>query len=148
MTTESTPAKVRLSDKLGLGAEARWYCVSRDGLATLCKDEADAHETVAGADKSWPLGCPHNAVQLVDAAAVTAWQPIATAPDGAMLLFADMQADEVRHWVFCGWRHSGLRGNSVQMPNNTARSATHWTAVPAPPRRPNAAAQGLGAAQP
>ena len=53
-------------------AEARWYCVSREGLATLCKDEADAHETVAGADKSWPRGGPHNAVQLVDAAAVEA----------------------------------------------------------------------------
>ena len=48
-------------------APARWYCVSREGLATLCKDEADAHETVAGCDKSWPLGGPHRAVQLVDA---------------------------------------------------------------------------------
>lgn len=52
--------------------EARWYCVSLEGLATLCKDEADAHETVGQCDKSWPLGGPHRAVRLVDAAAVDA----------------------------------------------------------------------------
>jgi hypothetical protein len=63
-----------------------------------------------------------------------AWLPIATAPDGVMLLFADMKATEARHWAFCGWRHSGLRGDSVQMPDNTARSATHWQHLPAPPR--------------
>ena len=51
------------------GSEARWYCVSREGLATLCKDEADAHETAGQCDKSWPLGGPHRAVLLGDVAA-------------------------------------------------------------------------------
>lgn len=64
---------------------------------------------------------------------MTTWQPIATAPHGAMLLFADMKAAEARHWAFCGWRHNGLRGNSVQMPDNTARTATHWMPLPPPP---------------
>jgi hypothetical protein len=61
------------------------------------------------------------------------WQPIETAPHGVMLLFADMKATEARHWVFCGWRHSGLRGDSVQMPSHSTRSATHWIPIPAPP---------------
>lgn len=74
-----------------------------------------------------PLGSECNAE-------LSAWQPIATAPDGVMLLFADMKAREARHWAFCGWRHSGLRGDSVQMPDNTSRSATHWQHLPAPPR--------------
>ena len=63
-----------------------------------------------------------------------AWQPIATAPDGVMLLFADMKAHEARRWAFCGWRHNGLKGDSVQMPDNTARTATHWQHLPTPPR--------------
>jgi len=64
------------------------------------------------------------------------WRPIETAPDGVMLLFADMEASEARHWVFCGWRQNGLRGNSVQMPDGTARSATHFTPLPEPPQEP------------
>ena len=62
------------------------------------------------------------------------WQPISTAPHGVMLLFADMRAREARHWAFCGWRHSGLRRDSVQLPDNTAGSATHWMPLPAPPQ--------------
>ena len=46
--------------------------MSRDGLATLCKDAADAHETARQCDISWPLGGPHRAVLLVDAAEI-AW---------------------------------------------------------------------------
>lgn len=32
------------------GSEARWYCLSRDGMATLCTDEEDAKEVAA---ESW-----------------------------------------------------------------------------------------------
>ena len=72
MTTNASPAKVRLTDGLGHNAQnaERWYCVSRDGLATLCKDEADAHETSGQCDKSWPLGGPHSAVRLADASEI------------------------------------------------------------------------------
>jgi hypothetical protein len=72
--------------------------------------------------------------KVATSAGLGAWLPIATAPEGVMLLFADMRAAEARHWVFCGWRHSGLRGDLVQMPDNTVRTATHWTKLPAPPR--------------
>ena len=67
------------------------------------------------------------------------WQSIETAPDGVMLLLADMNTGEARHWVFCGWRHSGTRGNAVQMPNYTTRTATHWMPLPPPPASDKAA---------
>jgi hypothetical protein len=62
------------------------------------------------------------------------WQPIKTAPDGVMLLFADMKSREARHWAFCGWRHNGLHGNSVQLPDRIASNATHWMPIPPPPK--------------
>ena len=52
------------------GSEARWYCVSRDGIATLCVDELDACYTAEQSDKNWQASSPHRAVQLVDVAAV------------------------------------------------------------------------------
>ena len=45
----------------------RWYCVSREGVATLCDHEADAKETALRSGNSWPQGGPHRAVCLVDA---------------------------------------------------------------------------------
>lgn len=48
------------------GAEARWYCLDRDGLATLCKDEADAREQVIENDDCWPRRAPHRAALLGD----------------------------------------------------------------------------------
>jgi hypothetical protein len=43
---------------------ARWYCVSRDGVATLCADEADARAEAQQSDLTWSTGVPHLAVQL------------------------------------------------------------------------------------
>jgi hypothetical protein len=50
----------------------RWYCVSRDGLATLCKDEADARMIASDGDRKYPRGAPYRAVLLGDAAAAVA----------------------------------------------------------------------------
>lgn len=62
------------------------------------------------------------------------WQPIETCPDGTMLLFANMMEQEARWWSFVGWRHNGLVAkNYVQMPDNTARKATHWMHLPPAP---------------
>lgn len=60
-----------LSEWLGPNAQAveRWYCVSREGMATLCVDEEDAQANAKHCDQAWPAGGPHRAVQLVDAAA-------------------------------------------------------------------------------
>ena len=50
-----------------LPVEPRWYCVSREGVATLCEHEADAKESALRSVRSWPQGGPHRAVCLVDA---------------------------------------------------------------------------------
>lgn len=48
------------------GAEARWYCLDRDGVAMLCKDEADARAQVIENDDCWPGRAPHRAALLCD----------------------------------------------------------------------------------
>lgn len=45
---------------------ARWYSVSKDGMATLCADEADAQATARESDACYPFNAPHRAVQLVE----------------------------------------------------------------------------------
>lgn len=45
--------------------EPRWYCVNTIGMATLCRDEADARREAADADTVWPRHAPHVATQLV-----------------------------------------------------------------------------------
>jgi hypothetical protein len=51
--------------------EARWYCVSREGMATLCTCEEDAKIEAANAQQNYPLNGPYRAVQMVDSARVT-----------------------------------------------------------------------------
>ena len=48
--------------------EARWYCVSAQGLPMLCASQEDAEREAVRNDNTWPLGAPHRAVQLCDAA--------------------------------------------------------------------------------
>ena len=48
---------------------ARWYVVSRDGLATLCKDHDDAQDTAASCFVQWPLHAPYRVVLLGDVVA-------------------------------------------------------------------------------
>ena len=47
-------------------AEARWYCLSRDGLATLCADEEDAKEVAAESLVLYPHNGPYRVAQMVD----------------------------------------------------------------------------------
>jgi hypothetical protein len=49
--------------------EPRWYCVSRDGIPSLCKDETEARANAAHRRLVWPAGEPHRAVLLGDVAA-------------------------------------------------------------------------------
>ena len=44
----------------------RWYCVSKDGMATLCHDETDALATAIACDRMYPAQAPHRAVLLGD----------------------------------------------------------------------------------
>jgi hypothetical protein len=43
----------------------RWYCVNRNGMATLCTDDRDALANAVNADKMYPRYAPHIAAQLV-----------------------------------------------------------------------------------
>lgn len=70
------PLALRLNDLLGQASEARWYCMDRDGVAMLCKDEADARAQVIENDDCWPGRAPHRAVLLIEANAADAHIPM------------------------------------------------------------------------
>ena len=68
-TTDDTNAARRGSgsnDLLGPASEARWYCLDREGVAMLCKDEADARAQVIENNDCWPGRAPHRASLLCD----------------------------------------------------------------------------------
>jgi len=46
--------------------EPRWYCLSIDGAATLCIDQADAVAAALDADIAFPHCAPHRAVQMIE----------------------------------------------------------------------------------
>ena len=50
--------------------ETRWYCVSREGMATLCRDEATAQAEAQKQQDEYPRSGPYIALQLVDAAEI------------------------------------------------------------------------------
>jgi hypothetical protein len=50
--------------------EPRWYCVSKYGMATLCRDDKDAKRSGKRFDLLYPQHAPHRAMQLIDAAEV------------------------------------------------------------------------------
>ena len=54
------------------GSEARWYCLDRDGVAMLCKDEADARAQVIENSDCWPNRAPYRAALLGDVKALEA----------------------------------------------------------------------------
>lgn len=69
MTNESTPPQT-VGSNLRLGQlPARWYCVNRLGVATLCVDESDAKANAANCDNMYPAYAPHRAVLLGDVSA-------------------------------------------------------------------------------
>lgn len=56
------------------------------------------------------------------------WQPIATAPEGTMILCANMKATEARNWAYVAW----MAGGKVHAPWRV-EMPTHWTHLPTPP---------------
>lgn len=68
-----------------------------------------------------------------DARVVDEWRPIETAPQGVMILLADMTATEARHWAFVGWKHHWNKDGHVETPSAINRRATHWKRLPQPP---------------
>lgn len=92
----SEPVADPVQRKLGHATEARWYCLDREGLAMLCKDEADARAEAADNDKAWPSRAPHRAVLLGEVAA------------DVDILAAYSRSDGRREWVSVGtWLRPG-----------------------------------------
>jgi hypothetical protein len=52
----------------GVAQTARWYCIDKIGVATLCADEDDAIQNARQAEKDWPNNAPYRAVQLCELA--------------------------------------------------------------------------------
>lgn len=95
-TTDDTNATRRGSgsnDLLGQASEARWYCLDRDGVAMLCKDEEDARAQVVENDDCWPQRAPHRAVLLGDVAAERERWRSAVLTMRGRLLWLDQRAD-------------------------------------------------------
>lgn len=74
MNAKNEPGRLAsaLCEGLGPGAKARWYVVSRDGLATLCADGEDAQKGAETCNFLYPRHAPHRAMQMVDAGEITA----------------------------------------------------------------------------
>lgn len=61
-------------------------------------------------------------------AKVGGWQDISTAPEGTMILCANMNAREARDWCFVAWMAGGkVCGHRMDKP-------THWQPLPNPPK--------------
>lgn len=76
MQPNDPPLLVASTDQLGPAAEARWYCLDRDGVAMLCKDKADARAQAVENDACWPARAPHRAVLLCEVSAADAHIPM------------------------------------------------------------------------
>ena len=76
-----------MSTKQNDETQSRWYMVNKDGMVTLCADQADAEQVAKDAQEVWPHMGPHRAVQLSESAG--AWF---TAADMAKKLIARTQS--------------------------------------------------------
>ena len=47
-------------------SDRNWYCIGKDGIATLCADKDDAEQSAKLASLDWPNNAPYRAVQLVE----------------------------------------------------------------------------------
>ena len=90
----SEPVAGPVQRKLGQAAEARWYCLDRDGVAMLCKDKADAQAQAVENDDCWPGRAPHRAVLLGDVTGLHA--ELRHARDGLTKGRARMREDNER----------------------------------------------------
>ncbi len=85
----------RTSEGLGSNAQTvgRWYCVSREGKATLCVDEEDAQKNAKHRDQAWLAGGPYRAVQLVDAAP-DHWRDRARKAEGQIVRLTEWMVEQ------------------------------------------------------
>lgn len=91
--------------------DGKWYMVNKDGMATLCADEADAEREAADAQAIWPGMGPHRAVQLVEA--------------GRASLAANAGSEPVAHL----WQHSETGRTRVVMLDAVTDADASWLLV-------------------
>lgn len=70
MTDDAAGQGPAFSEGLGPVVPKRWYCLSRLGLATLCRDDDDAQTVAAESFVLYPQHGPYRVAQMVDAGEV------------------------------------------------------------------------------
>ena len=77
---------------------ARWYCVSRDGLATLCASKQNAIEMASDCARDYPRQAPYRAVLMCDVAAERErWQAAANRNGHLAVAMADIERLREQH---------------------------------------------------
>ncbi len=71
----------------------RWYMANKDGMVTLCADQADAEQEAKDSQELWPHMGPHRAVQLRESSG--AWFTAADMATAAARGFREGQAAEL-----------------------------------------------------
>lgn len=70
MVASSTERDALRAELDAARADARWYCLNFQGLATLCTDKEEAEALAAQCDMTFPRGRPHRAALLGNVAAI------------------------------------------------------------------------------
>jgi len=78
--------------------QSRCYMANKDGMVTLCADQADAEQEAKDSQELWPHMGPHRAVRLVEASQAFTAADMATASAQG---FRDGQAAQAA--VAAGW---------------------------------------------
>ena len=140
-----------------------WYMVNKDGMASLCADQADAEQEAKNAQEAWPHIGPHRAVRLVEvgdagftasdmataaaqgfregqaaaqAAVAAGWMPIETAPkDGTLILIREQRCSGLAVMYLHGWKYES--GNICYL------EPTHWRPLPPAPSTEGESGNGV-----
>ena len=93
-----------MSTKQNDETQSRWYMVNKDGMVTLCADQADAEQVAKDAQEVWPHMGPHRAGQLSES--FGAWFTAADMATASAQGFRDGQAEQAV--VAAGWEFPAL----------------------------------------
>ena len=89
-----------MSTKQNDETQSRWYMANKDGMVTLCSDQADAEQEAKDSQELWPHMGPHRAVQLRESSG--AWFTAADMATAAAQGFREGQA-AAQAAVAAGW---------------------------------------------
>jgi hypothetical protein len=107
--------------------ELRWYCIGKNGMATLCVDENDAKQSAKLAEQSWPRNAPYRAAQLCD------YTPTAAQPCVPPDLLAALK-DATQALVFL--KSIGVQSSTIDAQIRKSRAAISKAEALAGARKP------------